>query len=81
MAGVCLFERRIKELCARLLAEQDADAFHFIAEELRMTIHAHIEDLRCRLIQLPVARHDDFEASEQEPTSMLYYCPPNTLAP
>jgi hypothetical protein len=48
-------EQRIRELCEILLATEDEAVFHAAAEELRQTLHQHIEDLRDQTHQLEIA--------------------------
>ena len=57
-------EKRIQELCLKLMATDDPQVLQQISRELQKAIHEHIEHLRRQLLDVPALRPD-----KQKPSS------------
>jgi hypothetical protein len=72
-------EKRIRELCQILLTTEDEAVFHAAADELRQTLHQHIEELRDQTRQFGVADRiltPDLDALSPQPRSTSKDSPP-----
>ena len=48
-------ENKIRDLCLRLLASDQPEEFHALAEELRTALHLHVEEMRRHANQIAMA--------------------------
>ncbi len=46
-------EKRIRELCAKLVDADDPESAQDISFELQAAIHEHVESIRRKLLQVP----------------------------
>jgi predicted translin family RNA/ssDNA-binding protein len=59
-------EKKILDLSARVIAQQETDEFQPAVEELRATIHAYLEGIRDKVAELAfvVANESDSKAAD-----------------
>lgn len=56
-SGKTTLEQRIRDLCSELLSTQEPEIVEGLSEQLRRSIHEHVEDLRRRVDDLSITNH------------------------